>query len=615
MRKIWIVAAVVAAAGLAWFWLGRDDAGSIGQDDPLAFAPHDAPYAFGNLTPLPTAVVARSLRQVDPQMAQWRRQIAQALALLDESDAAADPDAADAVEDRDPAAAEGADDGRADGTAIAGDDAAGDAGNARRIGAWLRAFDAELAAAADAAALMARAGFDPASLRFAIYGLGLVPVSRTTLADPAAFRALVARMEAAAGETLPALELPGLEAGWRIALPQAPVEGVVAIADGHLILTLAPPGDSAALRTLLGLERPPRSLADSGALQTLNRAEGFTAWGSGFIDTARMFDLFRTPATPLEAAFLSAFDMDKPMLPASCDGDVARFTRAVPRLLAGYTHLDARRMEMLARIDTSPDIATELLTLRAPMPGLASAGDALGAFGLALKVSALPALGNRWSSATAAAPWTCPALDWINEAAAQTRAGLNNPALYAAGPVLNSVLVALDRFRFDLATQRPSELAARLVIGSDNPASLIATARSLVPQLTALALEPGAAPQAVPAELLMGAVEQPAFVAMDAGALGLAIGAGEDARLPGHLRAGEGSQPLLFVRYRGALMGEAARLMREAAKSAPDALRDELVSSAQMIEDAYTASIEAMEMSIGFSERGIELRQRIELKP
>lgn len=180
--------------------------------------------------------------------------------------------------------------------------------------------------------------------------------------------------------------------------------------------------------------------------------------------------------------------------------------------------------------------------------------------------------------------------------------------------MLNSVVV-LDRFSFDFATQRPSELAARLVMGSDNPASLVATAVSLMPQLTALTLEPDAAPQAVPAELLMGAVEPPVFVAMDTDALGLAIGAGEDARLPGYLRTGAGSQPLLFVRYRGALMGEAARLMREAAESAPDALRDELVSSAQMIEDLYIDSIEAMEMSIGFSERGIELRQRIELKP
>lgn len=599
MRKIWFVAAVVVA-GLAWFWLGRGGGASVAEGDPLGFVPDDTPYVFANLAPLPADVVTRSLRQVDSQIPQWRRQIAQALEAFD---TLAAHDAADADDS----------DG-ADGQAVAPVES-DETRLARRIGAWLRAFDAELAAAPDAATLLARAGFDPVSAKSAVYGLGLVPVVRVSLGDPEAFQALVARMEKASGETLPPVALPGVAAGWRIVFPEAPLEGVVAIADSHLVLTLAPAGDDAALRILLGLDRPQRSIADSGALQALNRREGFTAWGSGFVDTARLFAQFRTPATPLESAFLTALEMEKPMLPASCDADVARVAQAVPRLVAGYTRMDVQQMETLIRIETSPDLAKQLLTLRAPMPGLAGAKDALGTLGLALKVSALPALGNQWGSATTAAPWTCPALEWMNEAAAQARTGLNNPALYAAGPVVNSLLVALDRFSFDLATQQPSDLVARLVIGSDNPASLIATARSFVPQLAGLTLEPGAPPQVVPAELLMDTINQPMFVAMDKGALALAIGEGEDDHLPGYLRADNSSQPLFFLRYRGVLMGEVARLIREAAQSMPDATREELVSSAQMIEDVYVRHIEAMELSIGLSERGIELYQRVELKP
>lgn len=617
MRKVLLLIVVVATAALAWVWLGRGGH-SVEQGDPLAFVPEDTPYVFANLAPLPASTVARSLRQIDPQIAQWRRQIAQLLAVLDAPEDAGRKQADEALAPETDSGTDGkAEAAASDSLAISDDAGTGkaDAQADHRFTAWLRALDAELAAAPDAASLLARLGFDPAHAKTAIYGLGVVPVSRTTLADSAAFRALVARMEKAAGETLPTLSLPGVEAGWRIALPEVPVQGIVAIADGHLILTFAPAEGDEALRTLLGLDRPARSLADSGALEKLNRAEGFTDWGSGFIDTARLAAIFRTPATPLESAFLKAIEVEKPLLPAECEADVARIIEAVPRAVAGYTRVDSQRFETLARIETSPDIAKALLTLRAPMAGLASAREAQGSFGLALKVSALPALGNRWGAATTAAPWTCPALSWINDAAEEARTGLNNPALYAAGPVLNSTLVAMDRFVFDLGTQRPSELAARLVIGSDNPASLVASARSLVPQLAALTLEPGAAPQAVPAELMMGAIEQPAFVAMDKGALGLAIGAGEDARLPGHLAADAAEQPLVFVRYRGALMGEAARLMREAAESMPEETRAELVSSAQLIEEIYVNQIEAMEMSLGLSERGIELRQKVEMKP
>ncbi len=581
MRKIGFVIALVAMIGLAWFWLDRDGYTSVDENDVLGFVPHDTPYVFANLAPLPNDVVTVSLRQVDSQVSKWRGWIAQALATPDTSDANAGQE-----------------------SLLPSD-----------THAVLRAIDAELAAAPDSAALMARIGLDPFNTRFAFYGLGLVPVARITLADPAAFQALMGRMQESSGETLPPVMLAGVTAGWRIALPEVPVEAVLAIIDSQLILTVAPTENEAALRTLLGLDRPQHSLADSGALQTLNHSEGFTAWGSGFVDTAQLFAQFRTPATPLEAAFLTLLESEKPMLPASCDADVARFVQAFPRLVAGSTRMDAKHMDTLIRIETSPDLAQQLLTLRTPMPGLTGTKDAVASLGIALKVSALSDLGNQWGSATAAAPWTCPALEWINEAAAQTRMRLNNATLHMAGALFNSLLVVLDRFHFDLATQRPSDLVARLVISSDNPTNLIATARSFVPQLASLTLEPGAPPQSVPAGLLMDVIKQPAFVAMDTGTLALAIGEGQDARLPDYLHANSDTSPLFIVSYRSELMAEMVRLIREAAQSASDDERERLISNAQMIEDFYVKHYQAWEQSISLSERGIEMQQRIELKP
>lgn len=598
MRKILLVVAVIAAALLAWRWFGHGGDGAIGRDDPLAFVPADTPYVFGNIEPLPGDLMARYLAQMDPQIAQWRRQIGQVLTQLDtvQADTATpegdDVDADDAAETA------------ADGEAFT-----------RRATAWLRAIDAELAAAPTAPALMARIGFDPAQARTAVYGIGLVPVSRTTLADSAAFVALIERLQQAAGESLVPLQLDGVERGWRFIVPEVPIQGVVAIIDGQLVLTIAPPDDAAALRTLLGLERPAHALADSGALQALNRAEGFTAYGSGYLDVARLLAQFQAPATALESAFLKAFETEKPNFPAGCEADVARLVKAVPRLIVGYTRMDAREMDVLARIETSAEIAAELRELRAPMPGLRLDDDALAVFGSALKISALPALANKLGAATRATPWTCPALLGLNEATATTRESLNNPAVYAAGPMANSLLLSLDRIAIDVPGKRLADIAGRFVIGSDNPAGLIATARNFVPQLASLKLEAGAPAQTLALDTLAEFTDQPAFVALGKTALGVAIGKGEDARLPEFLETRGEARPVLYVRYRGALMAEIARAMKEVAADLPEAERTEVIDSARMLEDVYARQMEAVEMAVELAPAGIELRQKIVMKP
>ncbi len=602
MRKILLVVAVIAAALLAWRWFGHGGDGAIGRDDPLAFVPADTPYVFGNIEPLPGDLMARYLAQMDPQIAQWRRQIGQVLTQLDTVQAdTATPEGDDVDADVD---ADDAAETAADGEAFT-----------RRATAWLRAIDAELAAAPTAPALMARIGFDPAQARTAVYGIGLVPVSRTTLADSAAFVALIERLQQAAGESLVPLQLDGVERGWRFIVPEVPIQGVVAIIDGQLVLTIAPPDDAAALRTLLGLERPAHALADSGALQALNRAEGFTAYGSGYLDVARLLAQFQAPATALESAFLKAFETEKPNFPAGCEADVARLVKAVPRLIVGYTRMDAREMDVLARIETSAEIAAELRELRAPMPGLRLDDDALAVFGSALKISALPALANKLGAATRATPWTCPALLGLNEATATTRESLNNPAVYAAGPMANSLLLSLDRIAIDVPGKRLADIAGRFVIGSDNPAGLIATARNFVPQLASLKLEAGAPAQTLALDALAEFTDQPAFVALGKTALGVAIGKGEGARLPEFLETRGEARPVLYVRYRGTLMAEIARAMKEVAADLPEAERTEVIDSARMLEDVYARQMEAVEMAVELAPAGIELRQKIVMKP
>ncbi|HET9049082.1 MAG TPA: hypothetical protein VFN29_09025 [Chiayiivirga sp.] len=608
MRKVWIVVAVLVLGGLLWFGLGRKAEVAIAHDDPLAFVPDDTPYVFANVESIPTDVVVRYMKQSDAQFGQWRQQLQK----LETSLEAALDEAATSDAGTDNAVDEGDSDG--DTSNVAHDESSpSDKSEARqrRALAWLRAFSAELEPVHTVKDLMQRMGMDM-SVKVAFYGVGVVPVWRTSLADPAAFKAFVERLQKTAGESFPTLQLDGIEAGWRVAIDDVPIHLVVAIVGKHMVVTIAPAEGSDGLRQLLGLDRPAKSLASSGGLQSFNRSEGFLPYGSGYLDTARVVAQFRLPATPLEAAFLKVFGVSKPMLPAECEADATRLVSAMPRWSAGYLRLDVDGAETLARIETSPPIAQALMKLRAPVPGLASAAQSLGSFGSALKVSELPGLGNALGSTLSAEPLTCPALDGVNDVVAAIRTQLNNPALFAAGPVYNSLMVAVDQFSFDMDTKKFDELVGRVVIGSDNPASLIATASSFVPQLASLKLSPDAAPQSVPAELLGGTIEQPVFVAMTKGAIGLGIGAGEEKRLPSHLEAGS-AQPLLHLRYRGALMVKFAKMMEDQAQDLPEPERSEMIDSAKMLADVYGTYIDALEMSIEFAPKGIELRQKVDL--
>lgn len=576
MRKTVVALALLALIALAWFLLNRSGSGN----DPLDFVPADTPYVFANLEPLPADVTTRYLALSDSTIPQWRAQLARGLkALEEEQEALVDPDR-------------------------------------KRILAWLRAVDTELAAHADMESLVEALGTGMKA-KMAIYGIGAAPVIRLTLADPARLVSLVERLESTAGEKLPRFEHAGVATGWKLELPDAPIIGVFAIIDGHLVTTMIPKGEPEAIDELLGIVRPKRSLARSGDLARLNREAGFLPYGSGYVDTARVLALFRTPATPLERAFLTALDAEKPVIPEECAGDMKAIVASFPRAIAGYTRLDKSGLSALARIETSSAIAEDLKSLLAPTPGLTKARDALASFSFSMRPGAIPALSNRIADNNAKNPWTCPALASFNDVAQKAREVGNSPALYAAGPMAYSLHVAVSRLAFTPEDEdHPVDFAGKLLIGSDNPAGLVAMSKTFVPQLAELNLAPGAPPQRIPDELTGELSTEPVFAAQTATALGFSVGAGEEADLPGFLEVDPNArQPLLQVAYRGELMAAIAAMLRQVAeKMEPGPDRDEMLLAVQTMEQGYADQIRRAGMSVEFSGKGIEFLQEMVLK-
>jgi len=440
------------------------------------------------------------------------------------------------------------------------------------------------------------------SARSAVFGIDLVPVMRVELADAVKFQAGIERVAAAAGGALPTARVDELDY-WYFQPEDAPLRLVMALQGDQLVATLAPPvADEGLLRRLLGLELPAKNLLDAGALQALNSRLGFVPQGSGYLDHARLFELFAQPMSTNQSAFLKALKITPEPLSEACLAEGRALTKQWPQIALGYTRLDSKVQAMRLLLEAPKPVMNDLRTLLAPTPGLDAARSAEASFSFAFKVDALPPLATKWASAVEAQPWACEALQPLNEGFAQMRDGLANPAVYAIGPAANSVHLLLSKLVLSEDDDGMPEFGGKLLIGSPNPQGLIALARNFLPQLAELKLEMDAEPVPLPT-LPETPIELELFGAASANVLGIAVGADdrEDLRAAMQVNS-QGVQPLLQVSYQGKFYAEMMRVAMQRAEqddpSAPDM---------EAILDLYERFIARAESQVLLTEAGIEV--------
>lgn len=579
MRKILLAVVALLVLGVGfWFAFVRQSttttttssaASAVGDANaPLAFVPADTPYVFANVERMPQATVDAFFQQSEPLLNLWSSQFALIDAKLAEA-----PDAEPATK-------------------------------------WMRAVSAEFKGKPLRQAI-ADIGLDPQAMS-AIYGVGLVPVARLSLADPTKFGAFVARVEAGAGEKLALGKVDDLSY-WQFATPEAPLRVIAALQGQHLVMTVAPVGDDAALKQLLGIERPAQSMRDGAALLALNRKYGYTPFASGYVDSARIVSEFTGTATPLQSAFLAALKIEKPAVDEVCQREYAALATAAPRLVFGYTRLEPKHSDGTTRLELRSDIAQDLMTLRAPMPGLDAANDAAFNFGLSLKLGQLPTLANKWSAAIQAAPWQCESLLKLNQAYADAGAQASNPMVFAAAPMFDGFHAIVTRFTVPTPDAPQPDVAGKLIIGSPNPASLLAMAKGFVPQLAQVNLSPNGELVALPALKEVGGPDVPAHALMTDTLLGIAAGAGEETSLKAAMTLDPTRQPLISVGYSGAAFTQFMQSMTDATQAIEDpAKRAETEQSMQLMRDLY-ALIRRIETQVEFDEHGIAIRQAAQM--
>ena len=478
----------LAFAGVLLAACGHKD-----KDAPLAFVPADTPYVIANLDVADDATRKALMAQADMQLPAQLVQI---------------EDFAKRIAEKDP-----------DGARL------------------LRAFADEF----KGKTLEAVATTDGIDLKghAAVYGLGLAPVVRLELTDPKAFEAFLGRLETAYGKKLETARSG--EQGYRRYVSTASgTEAILAIVGKQAVAAWLPAGASPALiRQALGQDRPQKSLQQDDRLTDLVKANGYQKWLIGQVDLTRALPMALSGKDPLIAAILKAraeaesAKTGEPVanqlkFPASCSTDAVRIAARVPSMSFGYTRLDTTHQDARFDITLADDINKAFDGLKVALPGLGGSHSSPLDISVALPVVELRTFWTAQADAVTAKPFTCPSLTDLNESFAKLGPAMQQAAIPPFGDMLG-LRIALDSLQPGKGTAMPS-FTGRLVLGTSNPAGLLAMGQMMVPALAQMKLKPDGKPLPLPKDMV-SMIGQPAWVAMGEKSLALGVGVGEDAKL------------------------------------------------------------------------------------
>jgi hypothetical protein len=263
-------------------------------------------------------------------------------------------------------------------------------------------------------------------------------------------------------------------------------------------------------------------------------------------------------------------------------------------------------------LETRADIAKDLMTLRAPMAGMKLAQGSLFDFGFSANLTKLPELATKYADAIAKSPWKCPQLANLNQSAEQSRTTLTNPGFAGYAPMFHGFHAIVDKLVMK-DDQPVPDVAAVVTIGSDNPASLLAMAGSMVPGIGSLGLKTDGVPKALPPMPNLP-VNAPIFAAMTEKQLSISIGTGEDAKLGDAMKLDDTQQPLFAAGAKGEAYHLIAQIQRKAAAAINDpSMKQSMEQQAKMM-DMQADWFKRIDMSVELTDAGIELHESVNVQ-
>jgi len=451
--------------------------------------------------------------------------------------------------------------------------------------------------------------------RSAIYGIGLLPVMRFELTDTAAFEALIARFEEKSGEAMSVANIG--EQTYRY-VGDDDAHLVIAIIDKYLVATVVPAALSTEqLEKVLGLTLPTRNIGTAGVLDSLASEYGYTPHTLGFIDIERVVATFLDEQSGVNAELLKLMDYDGSVLTDVCRKEIREMSGVIPRMVTGYTEVSVDRFNSRLVFELRNDIATNLATLAAVVPGLGSDHGGLFSFGMSLDVLAARDFYAARLDALEADPYECELFAELQGGVAQGRAVLNQPVPPLAYGFKGFLAVIDDIGDFDFASQRPPEkIDMRLLVAIDNAEALLAMGTMFSPELAALNLQPDGKPVEMAMPQLAGRTDS-LSIAMTDNLLGVAVGADAKDGLGELLTADAIEPPPSFSMTMDAssyyqLMGEIMMTPNEGTDESAE-MSPEIAQALGTMMNEFGKLLDRISVDIVLTDRGVEIQSNVEL--
>jgi len=414
-------------------------------------------------------------------------------------------------------------------------------------------------------AVLTREGWEAAGLHpnplYAFYGVDLMPFAKFELSDGAAFSELLARVESNLEQPLERRDIEGVEVLWfEIG------EGFgVAMQHDMDSVTAALIRDDAVMLARVAGQYEPADAMSSDVLEAFNREIGFSNYGSGFMDWQRMVNALMTGdstinqlmQTPEQRETLSAV-IDNP----ACVAEYQAVTEALPRMVFGYTRMNERHADFLARQETSETLAASLAPIAQAPVSVDRELSGLFNFGLAFDIVAGREFARGLVDGWVANPPQCPSFEEIANQAPQLQETLNRPI----PPVvtnLHGLFLEAQSLRFENGMPTGG---GTLSFFMRNPQLLVGMAQMFSPAVAQLELEPGGKPQQVPE----GAIPQlqqtqlEAWLAMGENAIGIAIGEENVSALSRAVEATSADELMLAGRFNFQMLLELVDMAEDA---------------------------------------------------
>ena len=454
------------------------------------YVPSDTPYLAGNLQPIPDEVIEVFLQRSQPVLDSVQNELGKTRQTLE------------------------------------------DENGPRLVIAVLQELDGKLSRQG-----MESLGFDLRAHKV-VYGMGAFPVIRIGLSDADALRATIQRVLANAEINAQELEHQGISY-WRLSsdvTADEPVGIYVSIFADHLAMSIFPPlAETELLPAFLGLEMP----ADSNAatrLAELNAEHSYTSYGSGILDLDRLVEEFISPDTIMARVMATGSDFDPAEITPECKTEIRGIVSNSPRMTMGIQELTTSAFAMQYRVETKTTLAQQLAGLVADIPMADPLSDRMLELSFGMRFGAVRDFLREKAGAIMESPYQCEHLQSINLSATEAFTQLNQPM----PPLVNNFRgLRLSLSAITETNSMPVNGRGLIAVHVDQPEMFVGMAQMFLPDLSELVLAPGEPPVQLPASMIP-IPDVVAFAALSDEAIGLSIGDGEEARLPGYLEEDAG---------------------------------------------------------------------------